>query len=163
MGDPGGGKSTLTQLLCHDLAYSIGVDSSHHGRRDIGPTKLPLRVVLRSYDKRRQQNPAYGIVDYIVDECSLALEADKPGTYRILTRLLALGSVVLIFDGLDEILNVEPRREIVTFIEQFADVYAACPILITSRFVGYRDAPMSDDFSLFALTRFDTAEIGTFA
>jgi hypothetical protein len=163
LGDPGGGKSTLTQLLCHDLAYSIGVDSSHHGRRDIGSIKLPLRIVLRSYDKRRQQNPAYGIMDYVVDECSLALESDKLATSRILTRLLALGSIALIFDGLDEILNVEPRREIVTFIEQFADVYAACPVLVTSRFVGYRDAPMSDEFSLFALTRFDTAEIETFA
>jgi hypothetical protein len=163
LGDPGGGKSTLTQLLCHDLAYSIGTDSSHPGRGDIGPIKLPLRVILRGYDKRRQQNPAYGIIDYIVDECSLALEVDKPAAYRILTRLLALGSVILIFDGLDEILNVEPRREIVTFIEQFSDVYAACSVLITSRFVGYRDAPMSDDFSLFALTRFDTAEIETFA
>jgi predicted NACHT family NTPase len=71
--------------------------------------------------------------------------------------------VILIFDGLDEILDVEPRREIVTFIEQFADVYAACPVLVTSRFVGYQDAPMSDEFAIFGLTRFDTNEIETFA
>jgi hypothetical protein len=76
--------------------------------------------------------------------------------------LLSLGSVVLIFDGLDEILDVEPRREIVTFIEQFGDVYAACPVLVTSRFVGSQDAPMSEDFSIFTLTRFDRSEIETF-
>jgi hypothetical protein len=77
VGDPGGGKSTLTQLLCYDLAYAIGLDSSHPGRNDIGPTKLPLRIILRSYDKRRRQNPAYGILEYLVDENSLALDSDK--------------------------------------------------------------------------------------
>ena len=163
VGDPGGGKSTLTQLLCYDLAYAIALDSSHPGRNDIGRKKLPLRIILRSYDKRRQQNPAYGILEYLVDENSPALDSDKNVTHRVLTRLLSLGSVILIFDGLDEILDVEPRREIVTFIERFADVYAACPVLVTSRFVGYQDAPLSDEFAIFGLTRFDTNEIETFA
>jgi hypothetical protein len=163
LGDPGGGKSTLTQLLCYDLAYTIGLNSSHPSKQGFDPIRLPLRIILRSYDKRRKQMPNYGLLDYLIDENSLALDGDKHLTGRIIVRLLSLGSAVLIFDGLDEILDVEPRREIVTFIEQFAGVYAGCPILVTSRSVGYRDAPMSAEFEIYDLARLDTAEVQIFA
>jgi predicted NACHT family NTPase len=107
--------------------------------------------------------PNYGLIDYLVDENSLALDGDKQLAKKIVVRLLSLGSVVLIFDGLDEILDVEPRREIVTFIEQFANIYAGCPILVTSRSVGYRDAPMSTEFEFYDLLRFNTTEVQIFA
>jgi hypothetical protein len=48
-------------------------------------------------------------------------------------------------------------------IEQFTNKYAACPTIITSRFVGYWDAPLSDDFSVYHLAAFNDDEVAAFA
>ena len=56
LGDPGGGKSTLTQLLRFDNSNSILLEASFPGRPEIDSAELriPLRVISRSFDKRRQ-------------------------------------------------------------------------------------------------------------
>ena len=48
-------------------------------------------------------------------------------------------------------------------IERFSVLYASCPVLVTSRIVGYEDAPLSDDFETFQLARFDRQEVSKFA
>ena len=51
----------------------------------------------------------------------------------------------------------------VALIEQFTSKYAACSSIVTSRFVGYWDAPLSEDFSVYHLATFDEGEVATFA
>ena len=48
-------------------------------------------------------------------------------------------------------------------IEQFSNAYASCPSLVTSRIVGYPDAPMSDDYQIFTLSRFNKEEVRKFS
>jgi hypothetical protein len=73
LGDPGGGKSTLTQLLCFDNSNSIILDSNFPGKPQIDPTALrvPLRVILRSFQKLRQTSPGYGFFDYLTDQIKM--------------------------------------------------------------------------------------------
>ena len=165
LGDPGGGKSTLSQMLCYDLASAISLDDDHFDQDGIDPStlKLPLKIVLRAFEKRQKNDPSYDFLNYLVDDLKTVLDGNVELTRNLLTQLLNIGSAFLLFDGLDEVLDVNSRRHIVECIEKFVSVYAACPAMVTSRFVGYRDAPMSDEYLLLELARFNIEEIKTFA
>lgn len=148
LGDPGGGKSTLTQLVCFDLARIVALEDGNPGRTDydVRDLKIPLRIVLRSFEAKQEADPSYTLFDYLRDDLKIALDSDDSITASFLQNVLSTGEAVIIFDGLDEVLELGARRNIVGYIEQFSEIYAACPVLVTSRLVGYRDAPLSDDF-----------------
>lgn len=161
LGDPGGGKSTLTQLLCVDLSSIIVLEDSNPERKDFDPRdlKTPLKLVLRSYESKVEQNPSYTFFEFLKDDIKVALDNNEYLAEQFVLSLLSTGEAVIIFDGLDEILDLGSRRNIVSLIEQFSEIYAACPILVTSRLVGYRDAPLCDDFAAYGLARFNDEEI----
>lgn len=164
VGDPGGGKSTLTQLLCFEMAKRLTVDPLKSAKTpDERDLRLPLRVVIRTLDNRQRGTAGYTILDYLRDELRPALDNDGKLTQRFLVQVLTTGKAVLLFDGLDEILEVGRRRQMSSYIEQFVDTYAACQALVTSRAVGYSDAPLSGDFDVFILSRLNREEITKFA
>ena len=165
LGDPGGGKSTLTQLICHGLASQVVLEnnSSNSKNFDSQDIRIPLRVVLRSLERRQKINPSYSILDYLTDEIRAYLDNDAEISATFLRQLLSIGQAVVLFDGLDEVLEVGKRRNMSLYIEQFANAYACCPILVTSRIVGYSDAPLSDEFQMFTLSRFNIDEIKKFS
>lgn len=164
LGDPGGGKSTLTQLLCYDLARQIGLQATapRHLSFDSREQMLPLRIVLRTLEKKQHKNPSYSIFDYLVDDVKIYCDNDDVIAEQFLKQTLSLGKAVLLFDGLDEVLEVEARRAAAALIEKFGHAYATCPIIVTSRIVGYKDAPLSDDFSMHTLSRLNKEEVRKF-
>lgn len=164
LGDPGGGKSTLTQQLCFDLAHQIVLASGNPGVKqfDSRDMQLPLRIILRTLEHRQQVDPSYQIFNYLVDEIRVHCENDSELAARFLRQALALGHIALLFDGLDEILDIGSRRTMAVMIEQFSIVYSSCSALVTSRIVGYNDAPLNDDFDLMTLARFNPEEVRKF-
>jgi hypothetical protein len=165
LGDPGGGKSTLTQFLSHTLSSQILLEQNNPGARKFDPMdlRLPLRIVLRTLQNRQQKTPAYAILDYLEDELRPILNNDLVLSKSFLRQSLALGQVTVLFDGLDEILEVEPRRAAVAAIEQFSQIYNTCPVLVTSRIVGYLDAPLGSEFDTHTLAQFNRDEVGKFS
>jgi len=164
LGDPGGGKSTLVQKLCFDLAHVVSLDRSKLIKdNDDRSIKLPLKVIIRNFDSRRISDPSHQLIDYLIEYASAVLDGDRTLADYVIKYLLATGELLVLFDGLDEILNVSRRREVVKIIEQFTSIYPSCSYLITSRIVGYKDAPMSSSFSSYYLSRFNEEEITSFA
>ncbi|MET9231239.1 NACHT domain-containing protein [Lentzea sp. NPDC003310] len=128
-GDPGAGKSTLAAKLAHDVA----VDGS--GRV---PFLLVLREFATSFDEGGRD-----LLHYLERLC-LAPYNVKPPRDGV-EYLLRTGRAVVILDGLDELVQTELRRRVVSLVEGFAHLYPLVPMLVTARKIGYEDAPLSTD------------------
>lgn len=149
LGDPGGGKSTLAAKLAVDLAraQSRGV--------------VPFLVVMREFAQRFER-----------DQLSVAhyLRMLASGRYQVETTkdciefLLLNGRAVVIFDGLDELLDTSLRRQVTDAVEAFTYQYPTTTILVTSRQVGYDQAPLDPAlFTTYRLTEFDDEQVATYA
>ena len=147
LGDPGGGKSTLSLKLAYDTASGSGI---------VGTT-APLLVVLREYasDFADDRLP---LVDYLERVCRSPLGLMPPE--GAIEYLLLNGRALVIFDGLDELLDTALRRQVVDSVVGFAFRYPTTPILVTSRRVGYLDAPLDPDiFTGVSLQEFSFAQV----
>jgi NACHT domain len=161
LGDPGGGKSTLCQKVCFDLSKnaSLALQFPDNDRIKAKDQRLPLRVILRSFEGAWVKDPQLDLFTFIERDLAhfAALDQEEIGT--VLRYLLESGRAILAFDGLDEILDTSKRQELVDRVTAFCNKYPLCPVLVTSRLVGYDDAPLSDDFEELVLEKFDDEEI----
>ena len=153
LGNPGGGKSTLSLKLCYDLAtrYSL---QSFAGRTNV----TPILVVLRNYGVDKKDHNC-SILEFIEAEAkaNYQLPEPPPGTFEY---LLLNGRVIVIFDGLDELLETSYRQEISNDVESFCNLYPSVPVLVTSRLIGYEQAPLDEKiFETFRLAPFDGNQV----
>ena len=67
---------------------------------------------------------------------------------------------MVIFDGLDELLDTSYRQDIRSDIELFCHLYPSVPVLVTSREVGYEQAPLDKNlFNLFRIAPFNDDQV----
>ena len=126
---------------------------------ELGIQKLPIRVVLRSFEKARNVEPQLDLLSFIIRDF-LNWPGFDERTLRIaVSHYLLLGQAAVCFDGLDEILTISRRRDYVELISLFSDAYPMCPVLVTSRRVGYQDAPLSEAFGEYQLSQFSDQEV----
>ncbi len=151
LGNPGAGKSTLAQRLCYDLA--TGKMGRLFGMREV----TPILVVLREYGAAHRDQGA-SIVDHITAKASSSLQSRPPdGAFEY---LLLNGRALVIFDGLDELLDSSDRRAIADAVESFCNLYPSVPVLVTSREVGYDQAPLDERrFEAYRLAPFDDNQV----
>ncbi|MGA5500704.1 NACHT domain-containing protein [Streptomyces umbrinus] len=135
LGDPGGGKSTLSLKLTYDIARDNFQAS--------GAT-LPLLVVLRDYTREFETGHST-MVQYLENLCKSPYNLNPPTGF--IEYALDAGRAFVIFDGLDELIDTSLRRRVVDLVESFAYRYPMSPMLVTTRKVGYEEAPL--DLNLF--------------
>jgi hypothetical protein len=171
LGDPGGGKSTLCQYLCYNLSkqYNLAQQVAAGGGKieddklDPQHIRVPLRVVLRSFESARVTTSQLTIFDYIANDLRTVVNAiPLVQIHDFLRYVLTYGYAVLAFAGLDEILNTAARRDFVDLVTTFCNEFPLCPVFVTSRVVGYEDAPLPDDFEEFTLEKFDDKEVAQY-
>lgn len=153
LGDPGAGKSTFVAKLAVDLA----------GRSALlgGTSPSPLVVTLKDYGAAREKD-RIPLLEWM--EEAMAADYSAPVPSGCLEYLLEAGRMVVILDGLDELLDSSYRREITDVIEAFAARYPIAPILVTSRRVGYMQAPLDPRrFDIARLSELDEDQILTYA
>ena len=147
----GKSKSTLSLKLCHDLA-------EHYSKRILaGRQVLPILVVLRDYDAEKKGCKC-SILQFIETMVNSKYQIKPPnGAFEY---LLLNGRAVVIFDGLDELIETECRQQISDDIESFCNLYPSVPVLVTSRDVGYRQAPLDKKtFDHFQLAPFNEEQV----
>lgn len=151
LGNPGGGKSTLTNKICYDFT-----------KRSSGELAriTPIPVILREYGNEKR-NHNYSILEFI--------EATARDKYQVappsgaIEYLLLNGRAAVIFDGLDELLETGYRQEIRDDIESFCNRYPSVPVVVTSREVGYEQAPLSSEkFEAYRLAPFNEEQVSEY-
>jgi len=153
LGDPGAGKSTLGQAIVHRLSSSQ--------ENPIADNVTPLLVVLREFGVRKSETKT-SILDTIISLANGRYQVPPPP--RAIEYLLTSGRALVIFDGLDELLDTSFRQEVTEDVESFASLYPQVRILVTSRRVGYEQAPLDPAmFSAFMLSQFTDSQVETYA
>ena len=146
LGDPGGGKTTAANVLTDFFA-------SDNDR------KVLLLITLRDYAAK--DPPERSVAGHV--EQTLTTLYQCPAPDGLVERLLLTGQAVVIFDGLDELLDTSRRVEVSARVEQFCVAYPLVPVLVTSRLVGYDEAQLDDDqFSCYRLGSFGEDEVGVY-
>ncbi len=155
IGNPGAGKSTFTLKLCHDLA------TRYSERIFTGRQITPILVILREYGAEKKVKNC-SILQFIEITANSTYQVQPlPGTFEY---LLLNGHVVVIFDGLDELLDTSYRQEISGDIESFCNLYPSVPVLVTSRKVGYEQAPLDEKrFEVYQLSEFNEKQVEDYA
>ncbi|MEU7868046.1 NACHT domain-containing protein [Dactylosporangium sp. NPDC049140] len=152
LGDPGAGKSTLAQRLTNLL-------SRHQVRTE--PTPIPVIVTLRKYEQAKQER-SVSLVEYI--ESMIREDFHLSAPPGAIEYLLSLGRCLIFFDGLDELLDTHRRREISESIESFAKLFSSTKVFVTSRKVGYWDAPLNPgSFTTARLVELDKSSVEQYA
>lgn len=155
LGNPGAGKSTFAEKTCHDLAM-------HYSERLFGGRQVtPILVVLREYGAEKKTRN-WSILQFIEGTARSRYQLEPPP--RAFEYLLLNGRAIVIFDGLDELLQSSQRQEIRGDVESFCNLYPSVPVLVTSREVGYEQAPLDKKrFEIFRLAPFDDDQISEYA
>lgn len=149
LGDPGSGKTTTLKHLVLRLARDVQAPL---------PILLPLNAYSRTLAKHGDINLQQYLADYYVGRA-----AGVAGLEPLFKEALIHGKAIILLDGLDEVQN--NRAEIVQRVETFAQevVLQGNRVLVTSRIVGYRDAPLpSKEWTHYTLLDFNPDSIKTF-
>lgn len=110
LGNPGNGKSTFGQKLCYDLA------TRYSERLFAGRQVTPILVVLRDYGVQKKIGNC-SILQFIETTANSKYQVQPPrGAFEY---FLLNGRAVVIFDGLDELLDTSYRQEISSDVECF--------------------------------------------
>lgn len=145
LGNPGAGKSTLTQHIVSECTNSQD-----------GNLRLPLLVICKDAVGRLASETFEEIIAQYLRVGITGTETDS----KTVSWLLSLGKCLVIFDGIDEILDIGARRDFIRKVEAFANRYPTTSILATSRLVGYDTAIFSAKlFDQFVLKEFDMDQI----
>jgi hypothetical protein len=147
LGDPGGGKTTAANVLTDRFAAD-------------GNPLVAFLVTLREYAAKTPIE--WSVAEHI--EHNLNTLYQSPAPDGLVERLLLTGRAVLIFDGLDELLDTSRRCDVSDRVEQFCSAYPLTPVLVTSRAVGYDQARLDDtQFTCYRLGGFGDEEVTEYA
>ncbi|MCP4655667.1 MAG: NACHT domain-containing protein, partial [bacterium] len=160
LGDPGSGKTTLLHFLTR--VYARGVAAERLGVPRAETDRLPIFVPLAAFDDMRQKQPELTLRDF------LALYYDTrrglPGLAPLFQRAFEKGRALVLFDGLDEVLDVGTRRFVADQVAALIHEWTPRGVrfVLASRVVGYRDAPVSGVTSTLTVLDFGSREIEVF-
>jgi hypothetical protein len=151
LGNPGEGKSTFARKICYDLAVRNPATTVH------GQSPTPILITLRDYGAAKK-NHHYSILDFIIAKANSDFQIKPPdGAFEY---LLLSGNALVVFDGLDELLDTGYRQAITEDVQAFSGIYSGVPVLVTSRIVGYEQAPLDPEtFQDYRLSPFNNQQI----
>jgi energy-coupling factor transporter ATP-binding protein EcfA2 len=159
LGDPGAGKSTLLRYLALCAAESEFERSGLPARAE---GWLPLLISCAAYGSALQAQPGLGPVEFIARHAGERFGIrDAEGMVQ---AALEDGRMLLLFDGLDEVLEGELRGAIARAIDDLIRAWAprGNRAVISSRIVGYEAAALRAADAVVTLRDFDEAGIATF-
>ena len=146
LGDPGAGKTTAARALMRARA-----------REQAGTAFL---VTVRDFSA--EEPVTRSVVQYIEHVIDTAYQCTPPRGW--VSRQLLDGAALVIFDGMDELVDTSRRAQASSIIEHFCVEFPLARVLVTSRFVGYDQARLDDEqFVRYRIDRFDDGQVADYA
>lgn len=159
LGEPGSGKTTLCRFIA---AFVAGQESINITSVERTAELLPLFLPFRDYLRRRQTGADCGILEFLVEQAQRHLQVGSVDS-SFFEEAIDAGKAVLLLDGLDEVGRPEERTETRDRVLAFCSQYPRLPVVVTSRFAGYQDAPLpTGEFQHLEVQPFDDDELRTF-
>jgi Leucine-rich repeat (LRR) protein len=148
-GEAGSGKTTVVRWLAVQIA-AHKLPRGLSAMRNALPLFVPLRHVFRG---ARLSPNSDDLMDYVLS----GRNAGLPGNW--LDERLRSGQMLLIFDGLDELSDINRSRAL-TWIEGLVSDYPKCDFIVTSRPEGYDPSWfVARKFSRIQLRKMDLPDI----
>ncbi len=145
VGAPGAGKSTFVRKWLHDCAAGSALIA-------------PCLVNVRELQFGGEQP---GLVSWVHAQAIQQLQVEL--SVLEMQDILALGCATVVFDGVDEVVDVTRRRTLVSAIEAFCVRFPFVHVLVTSRLVGLEEArPSNRLFYEYELPEFRDVEVGEY-
>ena len=120
---------------------------------------IPFVVTLRDF--AAEDPPSRSVIGYI--EHRLETFYSCPSPPGLIERTLLNGDAVVIFDGLDELIDAGRRADVAAVIERFSTEFPLAAVMVTSRLVGYNQARLDEtQFTCYRLTGFNPALIADY-
>jgi predicted NACHT family NTPase len=134
IGAPGSGKTSLLQNIAFTFA------ANKHNEHNIHDY-IPIFLFLREHiDSILEKKPLHQIVqEYFCDDKKFT-NLNPPANW--FQNKLKKGRCLVLLDGLDEIADVEKRREISEWVDLQVSEYGSCRFILTSRPQGYLTASL---------------------
>jgi len=160
LGDPGAGKTTFLRYVA--LALAEGQQAARE-RLGLSGAWLPIYLPLGAYNEALREERV-SLEDYVLHYWNTR-SFDRPGMEQLVAHALRSGRVLLLLDGLDEVGSRADRLAVARQVEAWANSYGprGNRVVVTSRIVGYHEAPLACDFQAFTLSPFGLEEIERFA
>ncbi len=168
LGDPGAGKTTLMRFLTLQFALARRNENRSEATRvhdaageDYGEVRLPIPVRISRFAEALEQHPTLSLRRYL-SQAFGEVETPEPALAEVFLGALQAGKAFVLLDGLDEIVRPDIRASIAQRIEEFGAAHPGNRILITSRIVGYRSAPLGGEVAEFTLCDLEAEQISRF-
>jgi formylglycine-generating enzyme required for sulfatase activity len=146
LGDPGSGKSTLLKHFALNVARNFDREK-----------RLPILLPLAAYAQALQAHPQLSLRDFL-PEFYKRLQEFPQNPAPLFYEALENGKALVLLDGLDEVHDPSERSHVVYHVKNFylnhrgntdqalqATGQSGNKFVITSRIVGYREAPLEAD------------------
>ncbi|MGH9843298.1 MAG: HEAT repeat domain-containing protein, partial [Blastocatellia bacterium] len=182
LGDPGAGKTTMLRYVAYrvasemlgrcstgsvsDLRLDEEAAAGDPGRSrspyctalpDEVADCLPVYVRIGLYAQHLKEHP-----DATIAEFAPKQNYQLPLTPELLQHQMEQGKALFLLDGLDEIVDTAQRQDVARRVNEFALENPDCPVIVTSRIVGYPAASLGSSFEQFTVRPFDDEEIEQF-